>query len=59
MGLESDQQMMVLIYFLYFVLPILVGTGTGLAFGFLFPEVGRVRGVALGFAVGAIGIVGT
>ena len=57
MGLDPDIQMIILIYFLYFVLPVLVGASAGVAFGLLFPQIGKLRGAALGLAVGTVGIV--
>ena len=56
MALDPDIQLLILIAFLYLVLPVLVGTSVGMAAGIRFPQVGKLRGACLGLAVGALGI---
>jgi hypothetical protein len=47
-ALDPDIQLLILIAFLYLVLPVLVGTSVGMAAGIRFPQVGKLRGACLG-----------
>ena len=57
MGLDADIQMMILLGFLYLVLPVLACTALGATIGSRSPAVGKLRGICLGLGIGSLGIL--